>query len=154
MGFRETLERYQSAIWVGDPEQWELMDYKRRNTGGWWANVNTIRASVVMNTLQDEVLTTVVEINVRSGLIQGVRCLNVGANFPELAKGPHLTWGVKDFVNWYSEECDLPEATRWYRNVFVKDRWVGPANSFQVGLDYILDVFSEASSPIMRGVGG
>ncbi len=83
---------------------WEDIDRKRVETGGWWANMQTLRLRVYSGQSPDHY--AVLELNINEGRIFGVRVTGDG-NYLLRAGTPQVFMLFPEFFNWLMGLEDL-----------------------------------------------
>lgn len=150
--YHAAMERLRTQARSIDSTTWEAIDQKRKYTKGWWFNMNTIRVRYADHDIDEPAYMTV-EINVKGGLIFGVRIIVDGIYLTKLTLGPHITWGVQQFMDWFCAEQADGEP---HLELFIggaSQMWCGPHNGLQAALDRALSAFTVESGG-MLGVGG
>lgn len=115
------------------------MDAQRRKTGGWWKNMHSLRVRLGCNVLDSH---TILEINIRNGVVRGVRILEEGVLAGALKWGPYLTWDLTAFMEWFMAEDEI--ATEVGQVIRTAEVWShGEWLPLQAGIYEITRVFTE-----------
>lgn len=107
---------------------WEDIDEKRRQTGGWWTNMQTLRLRVYVDRTHEMTVSTltpdphaILELNIVDGRIFGVRVTGDGVYILQ-AGTPNVFMTLAQFIDWLmsldnikwpTEKLDAPHEVRW-----------------------------------------
>ncbi len=85
---------------------WEEIDHKRRQTGGWWTNMQTLRLRVFVDRTHEMTVDTItpdphaiLELNINDGRIFGVRVTGDGTYLLR-AGTPNVFMTLAQFIDW------------------------------------------------------